>query len=427
MNLGMQERTARRNVAALIADFALFSVGLTFYDPFVVLPAFVQQLTGSELVVGALSAVRVLMIALPQVWAASVLTARPRKKPLLVWSSVAGRLPVLLLALATLLWAERAPGLVVGVLGLSVALFFVSEGLNGISWPALVGKVVPEDVRGRFFGFGQLLASAGALAAGYAVRAILSGSEGLQPQRWALLFGLSSVGLFLSVAAMLAIREEKEDRPLETVSVRRGANAVLACLRGDRDLRRVVATQIALGAAAATFPFFVVRARQTVAGGDRLIGLYLVMQSIGGAAAAVFCGQLIDRVGSWAALRTVACAQVLALAAASLAAGTTPAPLYLSGFLLLGFVSSSTWWSFSAYLLNMSTAQQRPLYLAASGTLTAPVFLSSIVVGAMMEVLAPEAVFAGALGLSAVGLGLAWGLPRTTLRQAQERSAGSPL
>ena len=79
----MQERTARRNVAAQVADFALFSVGLAFCDPFVVLPAFVQELTGSELVVGALSAVRVLMIALPQVWAASVLTARPRKKPLL--------------------------------------------------------------------------------------------------------------------------------------------------------------------------------------------------------------------------------------------------------------------------------------------------------------------------------------------------------
>jgi len=50
----MQERTARRNVAALIADFALFSVGLAFCDPFVVLPAFVKELTGSELVVGAL-------------------------------------------------------------------------------------------------------------------------------------------------------------------------------------------------------------------------------------------------------------------------------------------------------------------------------------------------------------------------------------
>ena len=75
----------------------------------------------------------------------------------------------------------------------------------------------------------------------------------------------------------------------------------------------------------------------------------------------------------------------------------------------------------------MGTAQQRPLYLAARGILTAPVFLSSIVVGAMMEALAPEAVFAAALGLSAVGLGLAWGLPRATMRQAQEGSAASPL
>jgi MFS family permease len=415
------------NVAALTADFAFFSVGLTFYDPFVILPAYVQALTGSELVVGALSAVRVLMIALPQLWAASYLTARPRKKPLLVWSSIGGRLPVLLLALGSLFWAERAPGRVVGVLGLSVALFFVSEGLNGVSWPALVGKVVPEKIRGRFLGLGQLLSSGGALAAGYVVRIILGDSGVFDARRWALLFGLSFVALMLSVAAMLTIRETAEERPHAEVSVRRGAAAIVACLRRDRDLRRVVVTQILLGTAAATFPFFVVRAQQTVAGSDQLLWLYLVMQSVGGATAAVFCGQLIDRAGSWAAIRAVVLAQVLALATVSAGGSASSAQVYLGGFLLLGFVSSSTWWSFSAYLLGMGTAEERPLYLAASGILTAPVFLSSLATGALMEVLRPEVVFAAALALSVLGLGLAWGLRRPTAEPVGEGTADLPL
>ena len=91
----MQNRVWR-NLLALIGDFVLFSIGFAFYDPFVVVPAFVQEFTGSELMVGVLSALRVLMITLPQMWAASVLVARPLKKPLLVWSSIGGRLPVLL-------------------------------------------------------------------------------------------------------------------------------------------------------------------------------------------------------------------------------------------------------------------------------------------------------------------------------------------
>ncbi|MFN2129476.1 MAG: MFS transporter [Anaerolineae bacterium] len=423
----MLKGDARRNVVALTADFALFSVGLTFYDPFVILPAYVQALTGSELVVGALSAIRVLMIALPQVWAASFLTARPQKKPLLVWSSIGGRLPILLLAFASLSWAEQAPGRVVAVLGLSVALFFVSEGLNGVSWPALVGKVVPDKIRGRFLGLGQLLSSGGALAAGYVVRIILGDGSEVDMRRWALLFGLSFVGLMLSVAAMLAIRETAEERPRAKVSVRQGTRAIVACLRRNLDLRRVVVTQILVGTAAATFPFFVVRAQQTVAGSDRLLWLYLVMQSVGGAAAAISCGQLIDRVGSWAAIRAVVLAQVLVLAIVSAGGSVSPAPVYLGGFLLLGFVSSSTWWSFSAYLLDMGTEEERPLYLAASGILTAPVFLSSLATGALMEVLRPETVFAAALALSVLGLGLAWGLRRPAAEPVHEGTAGLSL
>jgi MFS family permease len=182
-----------------------------------------------------------------------------------------------------------------------------------------------------------------------------------------------------------------------------------------------------LGTAAATFPFFVVQAQQTVAGGDQLLWLYLVMQSTGGVAAAIFCGQLIDRVGSWAAIRAVALAQVLALATVSVGGSASHVLIYLGGFLLLGFVSGSTWWSFSAYLLGMATAEERPLYLAASGILTAPVFLSSLAAGALMGTLRPEAVFAAALVLSVLGLGLAWGLRRPAAEPVREGTADLPL
>jgi hypothetical protein len=80
--------------------------------------------------------------------------------------------------------------------------------------------------------------------------------------------------------------------------------------------------------------------------------------------------------------------------------------------LLVGFVTNSSWWSYSSYLLDMATDDQRPIYLATSGILTSPTFLSSIVVGGLFEVLVPEVVFAGSLVLSALGLTLAWAMPR---------------
>jgi MFS family permease len=401
-----------RNVAALIGDFLLFSIGLAFYDPIVVVPAFVETFTGSEFLVGVLAAVRVLMMTLPQVWAASVLVARPTKKPLLVWSSIGGRVPILFLAGSTLLWAGEAPWAVVGVLGWSVAFFFVSEGLNSISWPALVGKVVPEGVRGRFFGAGQLLSSLGALGAGAVVRLLLAGDGAADPARWAALFGCSFVGMMLSVASMSFVREEPADQAASRVSVGRSMRAMAGFLREERWLRQVVAAQILLGTAAATAPFFVIRAQEIVPGGAGRIGLYLIVQQVGGVAAALICGQLIDRVGSWASIRLVAGVQVGALLAATGAAWVAPGALYVAAFTLLGFVGASSWWSFSAYLLDQASEAERPIYLATTGILTSPTFLASLAMGALFERVVPEWVLGGAVALSAAGLALAWSIPK---------------
>jgi hypothetical protein len=56
----MPQQTAhvRRNVAALAADFVTFSIGFAFWDPTIVIPAFVQELTGSTVAVGLMTAGR---------------------------------------------------------------------------------------------------------------------------------------------------------------------------------------------------------------------------------------------------------------------------------------------------------------------------------------------------------------------------------
>jgi MFS family permease len=380
--------------------------------PFVLVPTFVQELTGSELMVGVMSALRVLAITLPQAWAASVLVARPRKKPLLAWSSIGGRLPVLFLALATLLWAGNAPWAVVAVLTLAVASFFTSEGLNSISWPDLVGKVIPAHIRGRFLGLGQLLSSLGALGAGYAVRLILSEQGPAYPLNWTIIFGLGFVGLILSVVATLFVREEPGKTTDTTVSVRRSIAGMAQCLREDARLRRAVLAQLAMGLAASTFPFFIIRAGQLLSQDGEITGTFLMIQNVGGILAALICGYLIDRTGSRIAVRVSTSMQCLALSAA-IAANyfLVPQVLYGVAFLLLGFVVGSSWWTFSAYLLEIASDEQRPTYLAAYGILTSsPVFLGSLAVGSVFARVQPEALFAVALSVSLVGLSIAWSM-----------------
>ena len=401
----------KRNLLALVGDFVFFSIGFAFYDPLVIVPAFVKEFTDSALLIGALAALRILMITVPQIWAASFLIAQPRKKPLLVWATVGGRLPILFLILATLLWTRTHVGLTMAVLALSVAFFYTSEGMNGVSWTALVGKVIPDTLRGRFFGAGQLFSSLAAAGAGFIVSRVLDRDGAALPERWALLFGFGFVALMLSLISMLFIREEAEDKVPGRTDVRHGLRMMLHYLHVDPSLRRVVITQIVLGTAGAAFPFFIVYARETFVGNDAIIGAFLTTQSIGGAAAALICGHLIDRVGSWAAIRVGAAAQTAALLAVILA-GTLGAPeaFYFAAFFLLGFVVASSWWSFSAYLLDIANNEQRPIYLATSGILSSVTVLNPLIVGALFETLLPGTVFIIMVVLSACGIALVWQL-----------------
>ncbi len=407
----MQEQHVKRNLLALVGDFVFFSIGFAFYDPVVIVPAFVKEFTDSSLLIGALSTLRILMITVPQIWAASFLVTQPRKKPLLVWSTFGGRFPVLFLALATLLWTRTHVWLTMAVLTLSVAIFYTSEGLNSVSWPALVGKVIPDRLRGRFFGAGQLLSSLGAAIAGIIVSRILDKNGAALPERWALLFGIGFVGLMISLVTMFFIREEPEDKTPSKTDVRHGLRMMLHYLRTDASLRRAVITQIVLWTAGAASPFFIVRARESFVGNDAIIGALLTTQSIGGVAAALICGHLIDRVGSWAAIRLGAVTQTVSLLAVILA-GVLGAPtiFYFAAFFLMGFVTASLWWSLSAYLLDIADNEQRPIYLAANGILSGVTVFNPLIVGALFETLPPGTVFIIMAALSVYGGVLAWRL-----------------
>jgi len=398
-----KEHTAR-NVAALLGDFILFSIGFAFYDPMVVVPAFVQEFSGSRLLVGGLSALRVLMI-----WAASLLHVAPRKKPVLIWSSFIGRLPILILALATLLWVDTHPVLVFALLAVATAVFFTSEGLNGVSWPTLVGRVVPEGIRGRFFGAGQLLSSVGAALAGLVVNRLLRWGGVDVSTRWAVLFAIGFVGLMASVLSMLFIRERAESAPYTKVDVGRSLRLMAGYLRVDADLRRLVMANLVLGLAGSVFPFIVGRASQVVPGVEARLGSFVTVQSVGGAAAALLGGYLIDRLGSWAAIRMAAFVEALGILAVTVAPLTAaPLTFYLVAYFLLGYVTASLWWSISAYLLELAPEDERPMYLATSGILGALGALNPVIAGVLFETLAPEHVFGGAVVLALVGLALAW-------------------
>lgn len=414
---GIKQRTVRRNMLALIGDFFFFAIGFAFFDPVVVVPAFVNEFTGSELLIGALAALRVLMITVPQLWSASLLETKPRMKPVLMWSSFLGRLLIVVLAGAVLVWVETRTWLAILILAITVIAFYASEGMNSVSWPALVGKVIPEGSRGRFFGLGQFLSSIGGAGAGYVVNRVLAMQQIARADRWAVIFFCGFVGLMISVASMIFLREEPVVQESDSVDVRRSLRKMWRYLQEDRWLRQVIIAQLTMSTAAASFVFLIVRARQVVPAAGDMIGTFVILQSVGGAGAALVGGMLVDKVGSWAAIRAAALVHILVLAAATVAGlGVGSLPLYFVAFFLMGYANGASWWSFSAFMLDLASEDRRPIYLATNGILTSVTVLNPVIIGALFEALLPEAVFGGAGILAIVGLALTWPLKQAVAR-----------
>ncbi|MDF1516076.1 MAG: hypothetical protein P1S60_19870 [Anaerolineae bacterium] len=409
-----QKLKINRNFVALIGDYFFFAIGVAFIDPLVVVPAFVKEFTGSEFMVGVLSALRTFMVTVPQLWAASILVAQPRKKSVLIASSIIGRLPIAVLAVAVIGWVDTNLKWVIAILAITVAVFYTSEGFNGVSWPVLVGKVLPENSRGRFFGLGQLLSSLGAAVAGYSVNQIMALPGQPLKARWAIIFAAGFVILMFSVFSMTFISEKPDQTYHQRANVSESLKMMVKYLRADSNLRRIVIVQLILYTAGSVSPFFILRAREILPAADAKIGTFITLQSVGGAVAAVASGYLVDQVGSWAAIRLGAVVKVLMLLVVSLA-GLTAFRLLLYGisFFLLGYINSSSWWSFSAYLLDMASDEQRPIYLAASGILTSILVLNPLIAGILYASLFPETMFVGAFILAIIGLFLAWTLKKT--------------
>ncbi|HPU02652.1 MAG TPA: hypothetical protein PLY47_02050, partial [Rhodoglobus sp.] len=74
----------RRNFAFLVVDGATFAFAISLLSETTIIPAFVQTLTGSTLLVGLVAAVYAVGHYLPQVVGAHLVRGRTRRKPLLL-------------------------------------------------------------------------------------------------------------------------------------------------------------------------------------------------------------------------------------------------------------------------------------------------------------------------------------------------------
>lgn len=201
-------RDALWNFWWLVIDGFIFSFGFTFISPSTILPVFVARLTPLDVLAGAVPAIDFVGLALPQLlgarWAARAARAGGRKRFVLIVAGL-GRIPMLAPIIATAVWGDREPGIVLTSLLLGLGLFRVSEGLVLPAYFDIVGAVVDPRRRARYFSLQQASGAIGGVVAAFGARWLLAEL----PFPWGFV-ACFSIGTFFVTFVLLVFAQVRE-------------------------------------------------------------------------------------------------------------------------------------------------------------------------------------------------------------------------
>jgi len=394
-------RNLRHNVTVNLLDGAFFGFGLGFASFVTIIPLFVSSMTSSLLLIGLIPAIHAAGWQLPQLFTAGWIARQERIKPLLLSASTLERLPYLGLALVALLLPRL--GNQAGLIAVFVLLIIqgLGAGFTANPWQSLMGKIIPGNRRGTFFGLqaglASLLGSLSAVAAGL-ILANFTGSIG-----FAISFTLTSILMAVSWG-MLAWTREPRTPPHMLESARaqpRMFARLKQVLNQDHDFRWFLWARIASMFATIGYAFYTVYAVQrhgvSKVEAGLMTGLLMGVQIV----ANITMGWLGDRLSH----KLVMEAGLAAMGLSALLAWWAPASVWFYLVFALAALGNVAIWTVAISMtLEFGREEERPAYIGMANTLVAPANILAPFLGGW---LANSFGYASAFAASAAGALLA--------------------
>jgi MFS family permease len=390
----------RRNFTAGLWHGAFMTLGVSLTQPTIVISAFVADLTGSTIWVGGLMTVLTVAGAIPQLFVARLIEPRPRKMPYLLIAIYLRVISWGILAWSIYIFGEQDPIALAGILVGMLVIFYAGGGLGNIPYTDIIGKIIPPNKRGAFYGGKGVLAGPLSVGAAFAARHILANVP--YPNNYALLFGIAAVGLAIASIGFLVIREpiakKTHQKPQSWPEFRQHLLVV------SRKLKPLITVQILTGFSLMVLPFYVVYAREQLGAPMDAVGWFLLAQVLGGSLSNFVWAHLVDTSGSRRML--FICAVISAIKPLFvIVLGSLSWMAMLPIFFFAGAVFNGRKVGFQSALLEVSPTAERSSYAGLNAVLTLPVAFLSLLAGLLLQYWSYTALFFIAsifIGLGAV-------------------------
>ena len=385
--------TLRRNIRMNLIDGSFYVFGMSFIAVPTVYPVFIKELGGNALAIGSVHVLWTLGLNIPAAFVAQRLKRKSLfKPPMMLWGFV-HRLMLLVSALTILLFVENTqPSISVPVflLLLFFTAFFGSMG--GLPWFQVYTKTVPVKLRGRMMGLRQLIGSSAGAFGGYAVGLIIQVIS--FPLNFSALFFLGFIFTMLSLYFLAKVEEhptvQTENDPLFSPRIIEDARRIL---RTNMQYRYFLIADALILMSLSAVSFYSIFALEKFSLPPSYAGTFSVIVMVTGIFANIVFGLSADYYGHKINIIAVAACSVMSAVVAIL---TTNIFLYGFVFMFISCALQVHAISRMPFLAEISSEQERPLYVGITNSITATSMLLGVVFGFLVPYVGFEMIFSAA-------------------------------
>jgi MFS family permease len=395
---GLKLMAKKSRFASVAAAGVSFQAGSAAVDSVTIMSALVYQLSGSSILVGAVTAILRFGWLFPQLFVGFLAQRSGSSMGFYVIGAFGRTAAMAVLALVLYFGADWPVGwLTLAVMGLWTAYAFIS-GVVAVPYNDIVARSVASEQRSRllatrFFGGGLLALG----VVGIADRLVGSFSF---PLSYAAIIGMASVLMFISSLVFTAMGEPKTpnvaaQKPGFFQYLAEG----IAVFRADRKFSNFVYAQWCGGAVLMAMPFYVVEASSSGFELSR-VALLLGAQTVGALVSNFLWGWWGDALGKASLLKTIALGRIfppLAIVVLSLGNFMDSGQIfyfYLGLFFVIGALANGLTIAVIGFLMEISPNDKRPAYSGYFNAITAPAFLLPLLAGILASFFGLLVVFA---------------------------------
>lgn len=378
------KRHFKRNFFFGVSNGVFFNFAWAFISTSTVLPLFISRLTSSKLLVGLASTLEALGWFLPQVAIAAMTLHRRNQMP--VYVRVAFLRAAVFLTFTGLVFflGKYDPAYLLVAFFFLFSLYSFGGGLAGVAFMDIVGKTIPADKRGSFFGMRMLLGGGLSALAGFLIQRILDAHD--FPNNFGILFSIASVLIIFALFSVFMMKEPIAPEPREKKTIKENLLLGLKIAKADRAYRMLLLVRVAIGCYVMGLPFYVIYAKETLHIPSSMAGVFLTVQMLGYISSNLLWAQLSnrsknDRVLVFSAFFAAVCPL---LVIASIFLGI-PLWLYTSIFFFMGATGSGLDLGYLNYLLEIAPEDKRPIYVGFFNTVVGPTTFLSAVGGLIIQ------------------------------------------